>query len=152
MKFNPKADFTYRQKLMRICNDRGISTEKLNEIVAPMRGCSHEQKEQMAKDLIPLIESGIYDCNPRHFYHKTQWYDNIHHLHNSNDLRFETVRPIVEDMLHYCRVSENAIETIFAFLRTKESLRQMYNWLIEQGFVPDEDACIAKAEEFSSES
>ena len=97
--FEPKADSSKRTELLRICNDRGISQEKLLQISAPMRDLSHEEKEQMAAELIPLVESGIYDSEPRRFYHKTQWYDSIHRLYNANDIRFETVRPIVEDFL-----------------------------------------------------
>lgn len=33
MNINLKADFAYQQKLMRICFDRAISIEKINEIV-----------------------------------------------------------------------------------------------------------------------
>ena len=147
--FDPKADYTNRHKLLRMCLDRGISQEELSKIVDPMRDLSHEEKEQMAAELIPLVESGIYDSEPRHFYHKTQWYDNIHRLHNANDIRFESVRPIVEDILLYCKVSENTMQSIFLLLQTEEHLRQMYNWLIDQVYVPDEVTCLAKAEKFS---
>ena len=150
--FDPKADYSKRTELLRICNDRGISHEKLSQIVEPMRNLSHEEKEQMAAELIPLVESGIYDSEPRHFYHKTQWYDNIHRLHNANDIRFETVRPIVEDILVYCKVSDDTIKSIFSLLQTEEHLRQMYNWLMGQLYVPDEATCLAKAEEFSAKN
>ena len=148
--FDPKEDYTNRRKLLRICLDRGISQEKLSQIVEPMRDLSHEEKEQMAAKLIPLVESGIYDSDPRHFYHKTEWYDNIHRLHNANDIRFETVLPVVEDILLYCKVSDDTIKRIFSLLKSKEHLRHMYNWLMEQIYVPDEVACLAKAEEFST--
>ena len=150
--FDPKADYTNRHKLLRICLDRGISQEELSKIVDPMRDLSHEEKEQVAAELIPLVESGIYDSESRHFYHKTQWYDNIHRLHNANDIRFETVRPIVEDILRYCKVSENTMQSVFSLLQTEELLRQMYNWLMEQIGVPDEATCLAKAEEFSAKN
>ena len=150
--FDPKADYTNRHKLLRMCLDRGISQEELSKIIDPMRDLSHEEKEQMAAELIPLVESGIYDSEPRHFYHKTQWYDNIHRLHNANDIRFETVCPIVEDILLYCKVSENTMQSIFSLLQTEEHLRQMYNWLIDQVYVPDEATCLAKAEEFSAKN
>lgn len=147
MKFDPNADFTYRQKLLRLCIDRGISTEKLNEIVTPMRERSHEEKEQMAKELIPIVESGAYDCYPRHFYHKTEWYDDIHRLYNTNSISYDTVRPVVEKILRYCMLSEDAIASIFSYLCTEEALRQMYNWLMDQIWVPDETTCITKAKE-----
>ena len=150
--YDPKADYSKRTELLRICNDRGISQEKLSQIVEPMRNLSHEEKEQMAAELIPLVESGIYDSEPRHFYHKTQWYDNIHRLHNANDIRFETVRPIVEDILLYCKISTDTIKSIFSSLQTEEHLRQMYNWLMEQLYVPDESACLAKAEEIGAKN
>ena len=150
--FDPKADYTNRHKLLRMCLDRGISHEKLLQISAPMRDLSHEKKEQMAAELIPLVESGIYDSEPRHFYHKTQWYDNIHRLHKANDIRFETVRPIVEDILLYCKISTDTIKSIFLLLQTEAHLRQMYNWLIDQVYVPDEATCLAKAEEFSAKN
>ena len=150
VKFDPKTDFTYRQKLMRICLDRGISTEKLNEIVAPMRGCSHEQKEHMAKGLIPVIESGVYDCYPRHFFHKTEWYSLIHKLYDEDNISYDTVRPIVEDILQYCSLSDDAIKSIFLVLNTEEHLRQMYNWLMDQHFVPEESVCISKAREINT--
>ena len=148
--FDPKADYTNRHKLLRICLDRGISQEKLSQIVEPMRELSHEEKEQVAAELIPLVESGIYNSEPRHFYHKTQWYDNIHRLHNANDIRFETVRPIVEDILVYCKVSDDTIKSIFSLLQTEELLRQMYNWLMDQHFVPEESVCISKAIEINT--
>ena len=147
MKFDSKADFKFRQELMRICLDRGISTEKLNEIVAPMRGCSHEEKERMAKELIPIIESGAYDCYPRHFYHKTEWRNAIHQLYEVENISYDTVRPIIEDMLGYCTILSDSIENIFSFLHTEEHLRQMYNWLMDQHYVPEESKCIAKAKE-----
>ena len=65
--FDPKADYTKRAELLRICTDRGISHEKFSQIVEPMCDLSHEEKEQMAAELIPLVESGIYDSEPRHF-------------------------------------------------------------------------------------
>ena len=150
--FDPKADYTKRAELLRICTDRGISHEKFSQIVEPMCDLSHEEKEQMAAELIPLVESGIYDSEPRHFFHKTQWYDNIRRLYNANDIRFETVRPIVEDILLYCKVSENTMQSVFSLLQTEEHLRQMYNWLMEQIYVPDEATCLAKAEEFSAKN
>jgi hypothetical protein len=150
--FDPKADYSKRTELLKICTDRGISHEKLSQIVEPMRYLSHEEREQMAAELIPLIESGIYDSEPRHLYHKTEWYENIHRLHNANDIRFETVRPIVEDILLYCKISTDTIKSIFLLLQTEEHLRQMYNWLMEQLYVPDESACLAKAEEFGAKN
>lgn len=150
MKFDPKADYSYRQELMRICLDRGISTEKLNEIVAPMRGCSHEQKEKMAKELIPIINSGIYDCDPKHFYHKTEWRNRIHQLYDEDSIKYDTVRPIIEEMLQYCSLSIDAIEMIFSVLHTEEHLRQMYNWLMEQHYVPEESVCISEAQNINA--
>ena len=150
--FDPKADYSKRTELLRICNDRGISLEKLSQIVEPMHDLSHEEREQMAAELIPLIESGIYDSDPRHLYHKTEWYDNIHRLRNPNDIRFETVRPIVEDILLYCKISTDTIKSIFSLLQTEAHLRQMYNWLMDQLYVPDESACLAKAEEFGAKN
>ena len=150
--FDPNADYTNRNKLLRICLDRGISQETLSQIVEPMHDLSHEEREQMAAELISLVERGIYDSEPRHFYHKTEWYDNIHRLHNANDIRFETVRPIVEDILVYCKVSDDTIKSIFSLLQTEEHLRQMYNWLMGQLYVPDESACLAKAEEFGAKN
>ena len=148
--YDPKADYSIRNKFLRICLDRGLSQEKINELVEPMRALSHEEKELMAAELIPIVESGVYDCYPRHFYHKTEWYDNIHRLHNRNDIGFDTVRPIVEDILRYCRISEDAIENIFSLLCNEESLRQMYNWLMDQRYVPEEVDCIIKAKDICS--
>ena len=150
--FDPNADYTNRNKLLRICLDRGISQETLSQIVEPMHDLSHEEKEQMAAELIPLIEIGIYDSDPRHLYHKTEWYDNIRRLHYANDIRFETVRPIVEDILLYCKISTDTIKSIFLLLQTEAHLRQMYNWLMDQLYVPDEPACLAKAEEFGAKN
>ena len=42
------------------------------------------------------------------------------------------------------------IKRIFSLLKSEEHLRHMYNWLMEQIYIPDEVACLAKAEEFSS--
>lgn len=150
--FDPKADYTNRNELLRISLDRGISQETLSQIVKPMHALSHEEREQMAAELIPLIESGIYDSEPRHFYRKTQWYENIRRLHNANDIRFETVQPIVEDVLLYCKVSDASIKSIFSLLQTEAHLLQMYNWLMDQMFIPYEATCIAKAKEFCAES
>ena len=150
--FDPKASYAKRNTLLRICMDRGISQEAISQIVDPMRDLSHEEKEKMAAELIPLIESGIYDCVPRHFYHKTQWYDTIHRLYKTNDIRIETIRPIVEDILLYCNVSNETIRSIFLFLKTEEHLRQMYNWLMDQIHVPGEAICLATAEEIGAKS
>ena len=150
MKYNPNADFTYRQELMCLCLDRGISTEILNEITAPMRGCSHEEKERMAQGLIPIVESGIYDCYPRHFYHKTEWKNAIHKLYKADSISCDTVRQIIEDMLRYCSISENVMDNIFSLLCTEEHLRQMYNWVMDQLFIPEESVCIAKAKEIDA--
>ena len=86
--FDPKADYSKRTELLKICMDRGISQEKLSQIVEPMHNLSHEEREQMAAELIPLIESGIYDSDPRHLYHKTEWYDNIHRRRRWLQLRY----------------------------------------------------------------
>ena len=148
--YDPKADYSIRNKLLRTCLNRGISQEKINELVEPMCDLSHEGKELMAAELIPIVESGVYDCHPRHFYHKTEWYDNIHCLHNRNDINFDTVRPVVEDMLRYCKISEDTIDSIFSLLCTEDSLRQMYNWLMDQQYVPEEVDCIVKAKDICS--
>ena len=150
--FDPKADYTKRNELLRICLNRGISQEKISQIIEPMLDLSHEEKEKLAEELILLVESGTYDCDPRHFYHKTQWYDDIHRLYNANDIRFETVRPIVEDMLVYCNISDSAITRIFSMLYTEEHIRHMYNWLIDQVYVPDEATCLTKAKEFGAKN
>lgn len=150
MKFDPNADYTKRRELLRLMLDRGISQEKINEIVAPMGGCSHEEKERMAAELIPIIESGIYDCYPRHFYHKTQWHHAIHEFYGADEISYDTARPIVQDMLCYCKLSKVAVESILAVLGTGEHLRQMYEWLMGQTFVPEESACVAKAKEIDT--
>ena len=144
---DPKADRTKRTELLGICLDRGLSQETMLKIVEPMDGLSDEEKEQLAAKLIPVVESGVYDREPRHFYRKSQWYDEIYRLYNANDIRYETVRPIVEDILLYCKVSNDTIKHIFSLLQTEEHLRQMYNWLMEQLNVPDESTCLAKVEE-----
>lgn len=148
--FDPKADFTYRQELMRICLDRGISQEKMNEIIAPMQGYSHEEKERIAKELIPLVNSGIYDCYPKHFYHKTEWRSTILRLYDEDNISYATVRPIVESILQYCALPVNSVEMIFSHLHSEEHLREMYNWLMEQLYIPEESACICKAKEIDA--
>ena len=148
--FDPKADYSIRNKLLRICLDRGLSQGKIKELVEPMRDLPHEEKELMAAELISIVESGIYDCYPRHFYHKIEWYDSIRRLHDRNDIIFDTLRSVVEEMLRYCKISEDTIENIFSLLCTEESLWQMYNWLMDQRYVPDEVSCIVKAKDICS--
>lgn len=145
MKYDPGIDFTYRNKLIRICMDRGIPLEKFYEIAGAMKGRSHEERERMAREAIAVIESGVYDSCPRHFYHKTEWMTTINRLSGEDRLSYETVRPVVKDMLRYCLRSRGPVETVLSSLRTEEHLRQMYNWLMEQHLVPDAPVCIEKA-------
>lgn len=149
MHFDSKADVANRNKLLRICMDRGISLEKMSEIIAPMRGHSQKEKEQMAGELISVVESGVLDCDSRHFYHKTEWYNKINQLFDTDSICYDTVRPIVEEILCFCNISEPGIISILSILSTEDALRQMYNWLMEQLYVPNEGDCIAKAEEIS---
>jgi hypothetical protein len=130
--------------------DRGISQETMSKIVAPMKGRSQDEKEQMAADLISVVESGVFDCNPRHFYHKTEWYKRLNQLLDTDSYCYTTVRPIVEEILRFCNVSEVEIIGIMSILRTVDALRQMYNWLIEEHYIPSEIDCIAKAAEIGS--
>lgn len=92
-KYDPNADFTYRNILMDILIERGISLSQTRELVAPMHGKTHEEKEQIAKELIPLVESGMYDQTPKIFYNHSYWAAR-HDLYERNNLCFEPCAPL----------------------------------------------------------
>ncbi|MBR5537821.1 MAG: hypothetical protein IKU58_07975 [Clostridia bacterium] len=150
MPVDSKVDCTNRNRLLQLCMDRGISQEIMIKIIAPMEGHSQDEKERIAAELISVVESGVFDCSPRHFYHKTEWYRQLNQLLDMDCYCYDSLRPIVEEILRFCNVSGVEITNIMSILRTVDALRQMYNWLMDEHYVPSEIDCIAKAAEICS--
>lgn len=78
---------------------------------------------------------------------KSKWHRKVNQLVEAENICYDTVCPIVEEILRFCNISEDGIVSILSLLHTGDTLRQMYNWLMEQLYVPNEVECIAKAEE-----
>ena len=68
--FDPKADYSKRTELLKICTDRGISHEKLSQIVEPMRNLSHEEKELHFPEILQdgLDTLGEFRSEHQNFY------------------------------------------------------------------------------------
>lgn len=50
-----RGDTTYRNALLRACLDKGMPNDAIAEIVAPMRGKTSEEKEQLAKEALEKL-------------------------------------------------------------------------------------------------
>lgn len=55
------AERTNRKKLLSICLDQGLSQSAILHITEPMTGKTHEEREQIAAELLLKVEAGEFN-------------------------------------------------------------------------------------------
>ena len=59
------VDHTNRQRLLGACMNRGLLQNTILQIIEPMVGKSHEERERIAAELLPRVEAGEFDTEER---------------------------------------------------------------------------------------